>query len=262
MDLIDIGVNLTSSQFRQDREQVIERAIAAGVVHMVVTGTTLEHSINAQQLAQAHPQYLTSTAGIHPHHADQFNQHAETTLLDLAETPQVVAMGECGLDFNRNYSPQKDQLRCYEAQLELAIATELPVFLHQRDAHDAFIKILKKHRPNLSNAVVHCFTGNADELDECLDLDLHIGITGWICDERRGQTLQQIVNRIPLTRLMIETDAPYLLPRNLNPMPKSKRNEPYYLPQVCHTVARCYHLKSEDIAKATTLTAKAFFQLN
>ncbi len=261
MELIDIGVNLTSGQFRKDQAEVIERATQAGISHMIVTGTTLEHSLKAAKLSISHQNGMYSTAGVHPHHAKDFDQSTHQQILELSQHEKVVAVGECGLDYNRNFSPEAEQLSCYDAQLEIAVETKLPVFMHQRDAHQAFIDVLKKHRPNLTNGVVHCFTGSGVELDEYLALDLHIGITGWICDERRGKELQAIVDRIPLNRLMIETDAPYLMPRNMEPMPKSKRNEPAYLPQVCKTLARCMQVDIEELAQATTKTAKTFFKL-
>jgi len=259
VDLIDIGVNLTSSQFRKDQAEVIERAKQAGVSQLIVTGTTLDHSLAALKLSESYENNLFSTAGVHPHHAKDYDQVTHQQIKELTSHSSVIAVGECGLDYNRNFSPEADQLSCYEAQVEIAIETGLPLFLHQRDAHSDFIKIIKKHRSSLSKAVVHCFTGSGDELDEYLEQDLHIGITGWVCDERRGQELQGIVDRIPLNRLMIETDAPYLLPRNMENKSKIRRNEPQYLPHVCKTLAQCMQVDELELASATTKTARAFF---
>ena len=261
MKLVDIGVNLTGKSFKQDKHKVIDEAVSAGVEKIIITGTTESHSKQAAKLSDSRPDVLYATAGIHPHHASDFNANSIKVLADLAQHKQVVAIGECGLDFNRNYSPREAQLACYESQLELAAETGMPVFLHQRDAHQDFVKILKAHRDNIVGGVVHCFTGTGDEMMEYLELDMHIGITGWVCDERRGKQLQEIVKHIPLNRLMIETDAPYLLPRSLKPKPSSNRNEPKYLPHVCETVAECMGLELQQVAQATTDTAHKLFGL-
>ena len=174
----------------------------------------------------------------------------------------MVAVGECGLDFDRNFSPRADQLRCLEAHLELAAELQMPVFLHERSAHEEFAAILAKHRSRIPRAVVHCFTGTGEALARYLDLDLHIGITGWICDERRGTHLRELVGRIPKDRLMIETDAPYILPRTIRPKPKSNRNEPSLLPHVLRTVAAARGESPEELARSTTETARAFFGIS
>jgi TatD DNase family protein len=259
--LVDIGANLTNKAFRSDLDEVIERAERARVRPIVVTGTSVENSQAALDLARTRPGFLYSTAGIHPHHARTFGPLALGALRDLIGRPEVVAVGECGLDYNRNFSPEADQLRCFEAQLELAAEIGLPVFLHERDAHAAFAHLIERFRPRLARAVVHCFTGTEAELDRYLELDLHVGITGWICDERRGAHLRGLARRIPLDRLMIETDAPYLMPRNAMGLPKNGRNEPSFLTHVLRTVALSRGEPEELIAERTTRTAEAFFGL-
>jgi TatD DNase family protein len=164
-----------------------------------------------------------------------------------------------GLDFNRDFSPRPQQEWVFEAQLELAAELGLPVFLHERDARARFIQILSRHRHRLGAAVVHCFTGSAEDLAAYLELDLHIGITGWVCDERRGLHLRELVKRIPLQRLLLETDAPFLVPRDLRPRPKAGRNEPAFLPHILKTVAVCLELPLEAVAAATTRNTCAFF---
>src|SRR5699024_867619 len=154
----------------------------------------------------------------------------------LAAHPEVVAIGETGLDFFRDFSPRPQQEAAFRAQLELAAELDMPVFLHQREAHARFLPILRDHLSALPAAVVHCFTGTDTELDAYLDAGCHIGITGWICDERRGHHLRDLVARVPAGRLMIETDAPYLLPRDLRPKPRSRRNDPMHLAHVAATV--------------------------
>ena len=260
--LVDIGVNLTSSRFEKDLDAVLQRAASAGVEQMVVTGTSITESARATELCAKYPAQLLSTAGIHPHNAKEFTPDSVNKLSSLLEQKQVVAVGECGLDFNRNFSPAEDQLVCFEAQLKLAVDKQMPVFLHQRDAHKDFVEIMSRYIDKLPAAVAHCFTGNEVELLTYLEMGLYIGVTGWICDERRGGELQQIVNKIPLDRLMIETDAPYLLPRNLKPKPKSNRNEPLYLPHICQTVAHCYGLSFAEIETNTYKNSRNFFALD
>jgi len=259
--LIDIGVNLTSGQFASDYTEVIERARQAGVEKMIITGTNVPESIQAEKMAAQQPGCLYSTAGIHPHHAKEFEKGSISVLSGLLDKQSVVAVGECGLDYNRNFSEPADQRCCFSAQLELAAEKNRPVFLHQRDAHEDFVKLLSEYLPQIPAAVAHCFTGSADEMQQYIDMGLYIGITGWICDERRGQELKSIVNTIPADRLMIETDAPYLLPRDLQPKPKSRRNEPMYLPHIAEVVASCYGINVIEIAERTAENTRRFFNL-
>lgn len=260
--LIDIGVNLTSRRFDADRGAVIARAQAAGVVHQVLTGTSLSASRAALALARAHPGVLTATAGVHPHDARSFDAETLAALRALTEAPEVVAVGECGLDFNRDFSPRPDQERAFAEQLALACEVGLPVFLHERDAHDRFLAILAEHRDGLVGGVVHCFTGSAAALTAYLDLGMHIGITGWVCDERRGRELRGLVARIPPDRLMIETDAPFLTPRvTPSGVKLPRRNEPAFLPHVAEAIAGCTGRSLSAVAAQTTATARAFFSL-
>jgi TatD DNase family protein len=259
LPLVDIGLNLAHDSFDHDRDRVIAAAVTAGVHHMVVTGSTIESTRAAVALVRSSPAMFRATAGVHPHHARELHEAGVPELRALLLEPEVAAAGECGLDFFRNFSPRADQERAFRLQLELAIEVGKPVFLHQRDAHDAFVAILREYRPRLRGGVAHCFTGDARELHDYLALDLSIGITGWICDERRGQHLRQLVRQIPLERLMLETDAPYLLPRDLVPRPASRRNEPRFLPHILQTVAACRGEDRAGIAAATTRNALDFF---
>jgi TatD DNase family protein len=261
-DLVDIGINLTHRSFDRDRDAVIARAVTAGVATLVITGTSAADSQRAAALARARPTTSFSTAGVHPHHAKECDATTIGTLRSLAADANVVAIGECGLDFNRDFSPRDVQERWFEAQLELAVEVGLPVFLHERDAEERMLAILGKHRPKLLGGVVHCFTGSAATVERYLGLDLHIGITGWICDERRGASLVEAAPRIPLDRLMIETDAPFLLPRSLGKAAaKERRNEPAYLPEVVKALARATKRDEREIATETTRTARRFFRL-
>jgi TatD DNase family protein len=261
MHWIDIGANLTHDSFDLDREQVIARATAQGVARIVVTGANLAGSAAAAQLAARHAGVLSATAGVHPHHAHELRAEDLSRLRELLGAPGVVAAGECGLDYYRNFSPRTAQLRAFEWQLQLAAEYRLPVFLHQRDAHEDFIAVLRAHRGALTAGVAHCFTGGQRELEDYLALDLSIGITGWFCDERRGAHLRSLVARIPSGRLMLETDAPYLLPRDLVPRPRSRRNEPMHLPHIGAAVAAARGESVESCAAHTTAHACAFFRL-
>ncbi|MBS0396703.1 MAG: TatD family hydrolase [Proteobacteria bacterium] len=261
MPLVDIGINLAHDSFDADRDAVIARARRAGLVHLVVTGSSAPSSALAAGLAAAHPGLLSATAGVHPHHALELDEAALATLRSLLARTEVVAVGECGLDYFRDYSPRDAQRRAFERQLALAVETGKPLFLHQRDAHADFVAMLRAAGPGLPRAVAHCFTGTAEQAEEYLALGLHIGITGWICDERRGQHLAEVARRIPASRLMLETDGPYLLPRTLKPRPASRRNEPQYLTEVCRTVAAARAEEPRALALATSRTAAAFFGL-
>ncbi|MEH6469431.1 MAG: TatD family hydrolase [Porticoccus sp.] len=264
--LVDIGVNLSNQRFEKDLEQVLHRAQLANVSQLILTGTSEQESETifalTQKLADDFPNMLFSTCGVHPHDAKHFNSDTLNHLKALAENPSVVAIGETGLDFNRNFSTPIDQERAFEAQLELAIELQLPVFMHERDAHQRQFDILKQYRDHLVDGVIHCFTGDKTALFNYLDIDLHVGITGWICDERRGQELQRLVKNIPLERLMLETDAPYLTPRTITPKPKGGRNEPAYLPWVLDGIAAHREETTLVIAEKTTATAHAFFKTN
>ena len=258
MQLIDIGANLTSRRFHKDLPQVLERARQAGVVAQWVTGTSIAASQDAIALADSHPE-LYATVGIHPHEASSFNAAALTQLADMAAHAKVVAIGETGLDFNRDFSPRPMQEKSFAEHLQLAARLNKPVFLHQRDAHERFLPLLKEQRDQLARAVVHCFTGNKRELFDYLDLDCHIGITGWVCDSRRGADLRELVAHIPADRLLIETDAPYLLPHNLDITPTEKgRNEPAFLPFVLKELARCRQQNEAELAALTYANSQAF----
>jgi len=257
MTLVDIGANLTHASFQADVADVIARARAAGVARIIVTGTTLEDSRKALDLSGS-SDFLFATAGIHPHHARECGPDTIPQLRALAK--DAVAIGECGLDFNRNYSPHPDQEKWFVAQAELGLELGKPLFLHSRDAHPRFAQILKSLK--IQDAVAHCFTGEREELKAYLDLGLYVGITGWICDERRGKHLLELVREIPRDRLLLETDAPYLTPRDLRPQPKARRNEPAFLPHILRAVARAVGRPPEEVAAETTRNANTLFRLH
>ena len=259
MKLVDIGANLTHASFQPGVAEVVARAREAGVTQIIVTGTTVEDSRKALDFSKT-SDFLFATAGVHPHHARDCGPQTIPTLRALAKHAKVVAIGECGLDFNRNYSPHPDQEKWFVAQLELGLELGKPLFLHSRDAHPRFAEILKHHQ--VKTAVAHCFTGEREELEAYLGLGLYVGITGWICDERRGKHLLELVREIPRDRLLLETDAPYLTPRDLRPQPKARRNEPAFLPHILRAVARAVGRPPEEVAAETTRNANTLFRLH
>ena len=259
--LIDIGANLAHDSFTDDLDQILEQARESGIEHIMVTGTSVNGSQDAAKLAQQYPEFLSSTAGIHPHEAVHCDADALNKLTHLVKGETVKALGETGLDYFRDFSPRERQREAFASQLQLAAELHMPVFLHQRDAHEDFMTILREYRNALPCGVVHCFTGTKQELRDYLELDMHIGITGWICDERRGQHLHDCVSLVPDNRLMLETDAPYLLPRTIKPKPSSRRNTRANLVYVLETIANCLGKDQKSIAEQTTLNARVFFKL-
>jgi TatD DNase family protein len=257
--LVDIGINLAHDSFDHDRAQVIQRAAEVGVTRMVITGSSVASTRAAIELVRADPARFRCTAGLHPHHAAELDEQALQELATLAAQPEVVAVGECGLDYFRNLSPHAAQLVAFRRQLDLAVRLRKPVFLHQRDAHQDFIAVLREYGSRLIGGVAHCFTSGVEEARAYLDLGLYIGITGWICDERRGLHLREVVRVIPAERLLIETDAPYLLPRDLLPKPPTRRNEPMYLPHVLAAIAAARREPPQELASITTRNALTLF---
>lgn len=268
--LIDIGANLTHKSFRQDLHQVLERAAKAQVSDIIMTGTSILASREAIDLANRFNQgqklvKLYSTVGIHPHEATRSSKYnyREQLVAILEANKTIVSLGECGLDFDRNFSLHDDQKHVFETQLQLACEFNLPLFMHERSAATDMLSILKKYSQHENfRGVIHCFTnGSLDVLQEYLSLNLYIGITGWVCDDRRGTSLAKIVKHIPLDRLLIETDAPFLIPRN-HPRPWPTHNEPSLLTYVVKKLAECYSVSSEEIAKHTTENARRLFNLS
>ncbi|WP_028550897.1 TatD family hydrolase [Paenibacillus sp. UNC451MF] len=256
---VDIGVNLLHRSFSEDREQVVARAAQAGVSPIIITGTSLRSSLEAARYAGRFPGQLYATAGVHPHDAKSCNDTTMKDLKKLAALPHVVAIGECGLDYNRDFSPRDVQKKWFEEQIALSCELKMPLFLHEREAHHDLVALLKTYRDRMDKAVVHCFTGNQYELRTYLNMGFYVGITGWICDERRGKHLRELVKFVPLDRLMLETDAPFLTPRDMDVKPANGRNEPAFLPHIVKAVSSCLGKRPEEVAEATTLTAKQFF---
>lgn len=242
MDFIDIGVNFHSSQLRGLGAELIRRATAAGVTQILATGTSLAASRLALDFACAH-EHVWATAGVHPHDAKSWDAATLAALEPLWAHEHVVAVGECGLDYDRMFSPMDAQRRAFEAQIAAAVRTAKPLFLHCRDAFDDFHAMLRDAQAAGAHGVVHCFTGAAAEAEAWLALGFDVGITGWVTDAARGGELRDALRVIPLDRLHLETDAPYLRPKNAG---KTRPyNEPALLPFVARAVAE---LKGVDVA--------------
>ena len=274
--MIDIGANLLNPVFDDDRLEVLRRARAAGVDAIVLTGTSIASSRAGADFAsrrgvgdvasEGEPSddpipRLFATAGVHPHDATAVEAGWDDEIAGLAKRAEVVAIGETGLDYYRNFSPRDEQRAVFRRQVELAVRLKLPLFVHDRDSEGDARGILTDYRDDLTACVIHCFTGTATDLEGYIDDGYHIGITGWICDERRGRQLMELVRQIPGDRLMIETDAPYLLPRNIVPRPRSRRNEPAFLTWVAERVAGCRDQDPVSVKRQTHVNAIRFFGL-
>lgn len=257
---IDIGINLTNKQFHNEHDEIINRALDNGVDHMILTGTSVRGSRESAEIAADYPEILYSTAGIHPHDAKSLNSESIPELRKLLNLDHVISVGECGLDFDRDFSPRPVQEKCYRAQLELAIEVNKPLFLHERAAFKRFNEITDEYLSKLPEAVVHCFTGTLEEAKIYLDKGFYLGFTGAISDEKRFSHLEEVISYTPLDRMMIETDAPFMLPKNM-PRTQNRRNEPSYLPYVAQTIARWKKISIAEVADETTETARNFFRI-
>lgn len=263
--MIDIGANLASKSFQHDLDEVLERAKASGLQHIIITGSDFDSNQTALDIARKAPGFLSSTAGLHPHHADQWDAKLEQQLLQLLSKDTVKAIGETGLDYNRNFSTPENQRRAFEKHLSIATQIKKPLFLHQREAHEDFYAMLCEHKELCSSAVVHCFTDRLQALEKYIELGTMIGITGWLCDKKRGKALRDIVNHIPMDRLMIESDAPYLMPHRekiKSEMANRNRNEPHTLHYVARQLADLYQCDTDEIIQQTTNNARMFFKLD
>lgn len=257
---IDIGINLTNKQFYNEHEEIINRALDNGVEQMILTGTSVRGSKESAEIAEDYPEILFSTAGIHPHDAKSFNNESINELRKLLKQNQVISVGECGLDFDRDFSPRTIQEKCYRAQLELAIEVDKPLFLHERSAFKKFNEITDEYLSKLPEAVVHCFTGTLEDAKIYLDKGFYLGFTGAISDEKRFKHLEDVIKYVPLDRMMIETDAPFMLPKNV-PRTQNRRNEPSYLSYVAQTIAKLKKVSISEVADETTEVARKFFRI-
>ena len=261
--LFDIGVNLTSGQFRGQMDAVLERAYGSGVAELIAIASDEAESKLLNELEKLDEPRVWITAGVHPHQAKTFNRETPTVIRSCSKHDRCVAIGECGLDYNRMYSPQADQLFAFEAQIDIALDTNLPLYLHERDAHDDFVSVLRTtHSTEQVRGVIHCFTGDRTQLKTYLDLGLYVGVTGWVCDERRGDALRDALRYVPIDRLLLETDAPYLKPRTYKGPLKLKMNEPCLLPHIADEVAHLIGLSPQQLSLQTRMNACRLFRIS
>ena len=253
--MFDIGANLTSSHFSDDLDSVLDESFEAGVKKICITSSNLQDVRNAKKITERNKN-LYYSVGIHPHNAKDFKIEFLKDMSIYLDDPKAICLGEMGLDFNRNFSSKDEQILCFEYQLSLANSINKPFFLHQRDAHEEFLSILDNYKFN-QKLIVHCFTGNLSELEDYLKRDFYIGITGWVCDLKRGLDLRECINHIPQDKLLIETDSPYLSPRK-----KIRRNEPKFLIDVAEEVARLRKQTKESIVKSSYENSLNFFNLH
>ena len=254
----DIGANLTHESFENDIEDVLNNANIAGIKKICITSTSIEDTKRSLEIVKKREDLLITTCGIHPHYADSFDQSSILKLKDFSKNESVKAIGETGLDFNRNFSKKNNQIECFISQLELAKELRLPLFLHQRDSHKEFLNCIEKVTPDV-NAVVHCFTEDKKEFYQYLDKGFWIGFTGWICDPIRGKHMQDLLSEMPLDRIMIETDSPYLLPKNLKV--KGRRNEPKFIVEVAKKISELQKKDLNVVTKILFSNSLKFFNL-
>jgi TatD DNase family protein len=252
--LVDTHCHVHDARFDEDREQVLERARAAGVSAMIGIGCDLETTTRAQVLSSIHPD-LYFSAGFHPHEAKLAGADFIAELSNFAKDPKCVAIGECGLDYYYDHSPHEIQHEVFAAQARLAAQLKKPLVIHVRDAFDDCLDILKPVH-NLGPVVIHCFTGSLEIAKRIVDLGYYISISGIVTFKNPGE-LDQVVKYAPLERLLVETDSPYLAP-----LPhRGKRNEPAYVVKVVEKIAELRSIPFEDAAKALTHNARHVFKI-
>ncbi len=252
----DIGLNLFCRQF-PDPEKLIQDAAQQGIC-CILTGTDPKENQKIDKFVRNHTAY--GTAGIHPHNADRASQQDFAAIEKMiAENEKIVAVGECGLDYDRMFSTKENQIRCLEKHIVLAEKLDKPLFLHERSAAADFVKRFQRHPEICKKSVVHCFTGNKATLDKYLSMGFSIGITGWICDDRRARQLREAVHMIPLDRIMIETDAPYLTPKNVPGLDRT--NTPGNIVYVAKELAKYMKVSEETLMENAVKNTKKIFHI-
>lgn len=271
--LVDGGVNLTNRKFTEHSDYVIARALAAGVQKMVVTGLRFNGCKAASVMAKTRPNILYAAVGIHPHFVkDDWNDKVCDGIEELIKEPGVVAVGECGLDFNKDYSPRDIQETAFKKQVDLAVRYKKPLLVHDRDAHQNILDILKDFASALPPVVIHCFTGTADQIKAYIERGYYIGVTGYLCKEKYGSSLREAITdgTLPLDRIIVQTNAPYMTPnvqRNeLDPVSQTLldhcgvENEPCTLSIIVRTIAKCLSQEPRQVADALTETSMKVFR--
>lgn len=253
----DIGLNLFCKQFPEP-EKIIEEAWSHHVC-CILTGTDSNENKKIDEFVRTHSAF--GTAGIHPHNADRASlEDFERIETILSKNKKIVAVGECGLDYDRMFSTKENQIRCLEKHIVLAKKWNKPLFLHERNASEDFIRRFKKHPELCSRSVVHCFTGDKNTLRKYLSMGFSIGITGWICDDRRSRELREAVEIIPLDRILIETDAPYLTPRNVEGL--GRTNVPQNIVYVARELAKYRKVSEEEVIENAKRNTERIFGIS
>ncbi len=259
-EVADIACNFTNERFDKDLDDVINRAITNKITKFGLICSELSDLDRLLEIYNQYSKNMFFTIGVHPHHANEINDKYLKNLKEAVINNNPHAIGETGLDFFRNLSTYDEQIYAFEEQIKIAIDTNKPLFLHQRDSHDDFIKILREYSSDINKAVVHCFTGTQEQLEDYLELDCYIGVTGWICDEKRNVELRKTIKNIPLEKLMIETDCPYLIPKNLHNKPKNNRNEPINLNHIVNEIAVLMEIDIDSLRKQTFKNTINYFK--
>tara|TARA_X000000368_G_scaffold263779_2_gene208852 strand:- start:2458 stop:3243 length:786 start_codon:yes stop_codon:yes gene_type:complete len=261
MLLADSCFNFTHDSFKNDLDSVINDSISSNVKYLFCPASREIEVEDILITCEKKPENIFAGVGIHPHYSSELKPDTYKNLKRHANHNSVKAIGEIGLDYFRNLQSHEIQKKCFETLLDLAVETKLPAFLHHRDAFSDFYPILRNTIDLLPPSIVHCFTGTKEELKSFLDLGLYIGITGWICDPRRGNEVKSLLKYIPKDRILIETDAPYLLPKDLNPKPKNNRNVPKYLNHILFAIAQEIDISDEELGAVTTNNFKLLFKI-
>jgi len=259
-EVADIACNFTNERFDKDLDEVINRAITNKITKFGLICSKLSDLDRLLEIYNQYSKDMFFTIGVHPHHANEISDKYLKNLKEAVINNNPHAIGETGLDFFRNLSTYDEQIYAFEEQIKIAIDTNKPLFLHQRDSHDDFIKILREYSSDINKAVVHCFTGTQEQLEDYLELDCYIGVTGWICDEKRNVELRKTIKNIPLEKLMIETDCPYLIPKNLPNKPKNNRNEPINLDHIVNEIAVLMEIDIDSLRKQTFKNTINYFK--
>ncbi|XP_071450628.1 3'-5' ssDNA/RNA exonuclease TatD [Hetaerina americana] len=281
--IVDVGANLTNKKFSRDLDSVIQRAKDAGVKKIMVTGASLKASKEALRLTRIYPGTLYSTAGIHPHDAKSWTDEYDEDLREIGRNTECVAIGECGLDYNRDFSPPEVQREVFEKQVKIACDLRKPLFLHERDAHEDLLKILQKYEDQLPAILIHCFTGTVEQAQKYLEMGFYLGLTGYLCKDKSDSGVRKLLEDglIPLEKLLVETDAPFMYPNTrasklpthvkealtersltfLHRYCTFQRNEPCSLPAIVEMIAAFMKKSPEEVALATAFNALKLFGL-
>jgi len=255
--MIDTHCHLDFKDFDQNRDEVIDRALRAGVERIINVGSSVEGSLRAVELANKYS-VVYATVGVHPHEASSVDDGVIAGLKELIKDKKVVGIGEVGLDYYRNLSPKEAQVSAFRKFIRLALDEELPIIFHSRDADDELLDILSQEAGQKARGVVHCFSGDEAFLKRCLDLGLYVSFTCKLT-LKNADALRKVASSVPVERLLLETDAPFLLPAAL----KNKKipNEPANLSYLVDEWSRILGLSKEDIARITTHNANRLFGL-